>query len=249
MASNNTDPNVVKIIKDNWLTMTNREIGELIGISATAVRSRGKRMGLPSKTQTFRSGDKTTMNKQYISFLSKAKTEQEILKRFGDLKVLETTLETHELIRQRDAYNRILYILLPKISENVVLKKKIIFYHTGKSEDGTEQPYVLCQLPNFKGRLKIALLFDVHYGHAAHRYDKFIKYIQWIKNNKNVYAILGGDLMENALDDGRGMSYDQRTNPHTQFDDMYKILAPIAHKILVAIPGNHENRTYKKNRY
>lgn len=52
--------------------------------------------------------------------------------------------------------------------------------------------------------------------------------------------------MENALDDGRGMSYDQSSPPQNQLDEVTYHLAPIAHKILCATPGNHEERTHKK---
>jgi len=38
-----------KFIEKNWSKMTNTEIGKKLGISATAVRGRGKRMGLPPK--------------------------------------------------------------------------------------------------------------------------------------------------------------------------------------------------------
>jgi hypothetical protein len=132
------------------------------------------------------------------------------------------------------------------VIENFEIKPKTWGYHIGKSEDGKKQPYLVAQLPDFKGTIQIALLFDVHYGHFAHKKEKFLSYIRWIAENPNVYAVIGGDLMENAIDDGRGMSYDQDKNPQSQLNDMAHMLAPIAHKILLATPGNHEERTYKK---
>jgi len=181
-----------------------------------------------------------------VKFLLKAKTQKEIIKKFKSLKVLKQNYEGYQLFTQRNNYNELLYVFLPIKLEKFELKPKIIKYHLGKNEEGIEQPYVLAQLPKFKKEIKIALLYDVHYGHHAHKQEKFLKYLQWIKNTPNVYAIIGGDLFENALDDGRGMTYDQDQNPMTQFDEMALLLAPIAHKIIVSTTGNHENRTYKK---
>ena len=187
-----------------------------------------------------------TPTQKYIQFMSSAKTEEEILKRFNTLKVLKQKIKGYKLCTQRDNYNRLLYFLLPTMQEKQTIKPKKFSYKIGMTEDGREQPYIYCQLPKFKGKIKIALLFDVHYGSSAHKHDKFLSYLKWIRDNDDVYAVLGGDLMENALDDGRGMSYDQEKNPHTQLDDMTKFLSPIAHKILCSTTGNHEDRTYKK---
>ncbi len=222
------------------------EIAAKLGITAENVRKRYRRMDLPGKNVTATSWKSAYQTKdKFLNFLSKARTDEEIKQKF-DLSFLTEEYEGYELFTQRDNYNQLRYILLPKFNKEFKIKKKEWSYHEGKDDKGKRQPYLLCQLPDFKGKLQIALLFDVHYGNFAHRKEKFKAYINWIKNSPNVYAILGGDLMENAIDDGRGMMYDQKENPHTQLDDMANILAPIAHKILVAVPGNHEERTYKK---
>jgi len=120
--------------------------------------------------------------------------------------------------------------------------------------DGKQQPYQMIQMPKDVFRLdgrygknfSVVPLFDVHYGANGHRGRKFQKYLKWITETPGLYVILGGDLMDNALDDGRGMSYDQIINPQTQLDDMTEMLAPIAHRCLTMFPGNHEWRTYNK---
>ncbi len=119
---------------------------------------------------------------------------------------------------------------------------------------GKQQPYQMIQMTKDVFRIDgrygknfaIVPLFDVHYGSNGHREGKFQKYLKWITETPGLYVILGGDLMDNALDDGRGMSYDQIINPQTQLDDMTEMLAPIAHRCLTMFPGNHEWRTYNK---
>lgn len=182
----------------------------------------------------------------FKAFLLKAKTEKEIVAKFGDLKLLKEKYEGLNLFTQRNNYHELVYILLPEPPKGIEILPKKYTYHRGKDDKGNDQPYLLVRLPDFKDKLIIAPLFDVHYGHATHNFEKFLGYIRWIKETPNVYAILGGDLMENATDDGRGMTYDQSENPQTQLNRLTELLAPIAHKILVSVPGNHEARTKKK---
>jgi hypothetical protein len=234
-------------------TLPNKELSARIKttfkkvINAEACRKRRIRMGLNDVAEPKKLLVKAITLPLLTTFLAKAKTEREISSVYGSLKVLEENFKGYTLFKQRNHYNELMYVLLPIFTDReVVLKEKIFQHHIGKSEEGITQPYILCQLPEFKGTLKIALLFDVHYGNFAHKHEKFLSYLNWIKENDDVYAILGGDLMENALDDGRGMTYDQDKNPQSQFDDMVHFLAPISHKILFATTGNHEERTYKK---
>ena len=128
-------------------------------------------------------------------------------------------------------------------------------YHVGEDDKGEKQPYLLIQFPeeafqegrNFGRAIRIAPIFDVHFGHNTHRADKFRKYLKWIEETPGLYAILGGDLMENALDDGRGMMWDQVFAPKTQLDKLTEMLRPIAHKCLLSMRGNHESRTFLRS--
>lgn len=243
----------------NWSNLTIVELTENLkskGVtcSQSTVSRWCKKLGLKGKRAGGHYGliktpkliDPEVEKTRFRKFLAKARTEKEILKEFNSLDFLKQKFDGFSLFKQRNNYMELIYVLLPIIDNKVILPKKRFTFHKGKSEEGIEQPYIMCQLPDFKGTIKIALLFDIHYGNFAHKHEKFLSYINWIKENDDVYAVLGGDLMENALDDGRGMSYDQNKNPSTQFDDMVRFLAPISHKILCATTGNHEERTYKK---
>jgi len=231
-------------IKKNWKTKSIVDIAAIVGLDEKSVRRRATKLKLPAKKTLV----PETTEGDFVKFLAKAKTEKEIREKFKDStdKYLKGKYKGYTFFQQRNQYNELLYILLPVIDKEVKIQPKTWFYKEGVSEEGIPQPYLLVQLPKFKGTIKIALLFDVHYGNFAHKKEKFLSYIRWIKENDDVYAIMGGDIMENALDDGRGMTYDQSENPQTQFEDMVQILAPIAHKILMCTPGNHEHRTYQK---
>ncbi|MFA5933962.1 MAG: hypothetical protein WC795_01950 [Candidatus Paceibacterota bacterium] len=220
-----------------------------VKLSIVQIEDVRKRLGLDKKEgQDLVQKVEFDKKAEFLKFLMKAKTEKEIFEKFGeDGKILlKESYDKYQLFTNRNNYNELLYVLLPTISPVIEIKPKQWHYHLGKSDEGIDQPYILIQLPDFKKRIKIAPLFDVHYGNFAHKHKKFLTYLRWIAETENVYAVLGGDLMENALDDGRGMSYDQIKSPHNQLDDMTIMLAPIAHKILFATTGNHEERTYKK---
>jgi len=188
-----------------------------------------------------------SVSEKFLAFLSKGRLERELKAKFTDYaKLLKAKHEGFTLFTQRNAFHELVYIFLPKPPKGIKLLPKKYEYHRGTDDQGKDQPYLLVKIPDFKGKLVIAPLFDIHYGHSAHNFEKFMGYVKWIRETPNVYAILGGDVMENALDDGRGMTYDQSENPHKQLDRMTEILSTIAHKILVSTPGNHEARTEKK---
>lgn len=211
-------------------------------------RLNGGNVGNKKKPSAKEARDTLGAQKAFKHFLIRGRTEQELRKRFGDAvgKLLKVDYTGHELYTQRNNYHELVYILLPKVEKEIKLLPKLYSHHVGQDSEGNEQPYLLVKLPNFTGTATVAPLFDIHYGNFAHKHEKFLGYLRWIRETPNVYAILGGDVMENAIDDGRGMTYDQTENPMTQLDKMVELLAPIAHKILVSVPGNHEERTYKK---
>lgn len=190
-----------------------------------------------------------SLRNKFMHFLSVGRTKEQIREVFGKEtnRLLAGDYKPLSVFAQKDDFNRKLYILLPLTQEGVEIKPKEWKYSIHNDEFGNHEPYLVVQLPPFKGKITIAPLFDVHYGNAAHKKQKFLSYIKWIERTPNVYAILGGDMMENATDDGRGMTYDQSENPESQLDYMVRNLAPIAHKILVSVPGNHEERTRKKS--
>lgn len=191
------------------------------------------------------------LGQDVLKFLGKARTERELTDIYGEesKKILESNYPDHDLFQQRNEWGAKTFILLPKIRAGISVEEKVWKYHVGKDSAGVDDPYLLVQMPEEAwkdDKLILAPIFDVHLGHHAHRAEKFRSYLNWIREEQNVFALLGGDLLENALDDGRGMTYSQDEPPCSQLDLAIAELAPIAHKILVATPGNHEWRTYKR---
>lgn len=60
-----------------------------------------------------------------------------------------------------------------------------------------------------------------------------------------MFLILGGDLINNATKSSVSNVFEETMRPADQKREMAKILAPVAHKILAAVSGNHERRSGK----
>lgn len=235
-------------IRENYEKMDYTTIAKHLGMQSDAVRKRARRMKLPHKkinSQVLKLG--TTTNKDVITVLQKkGLTESQIEKifkmKYDDVKKLASKISDYDLYEQINDFGEKVIVLLKKIEEsNKILPKKWTF---AKQIDG--QPYLWIKLPQHKNdkQLRIVLLSDVHYGHTACNINNFVDDIEYIKNNDNAYAILTGDLIENAskLSIAGGV-YEQNSIPNEQIQEIVELLKPIAHKILWYNSGNHEQRT------
>ena len=94
--------------------------------------------------------------------------------------------------------------------------------------------------------ITIIPIADVHLGARECMEQEFIKFIDSIKDKPNVYLILGGDLVNNSTRSSIGNGvFEDRIRPREQKKMMAQILAPVSHKVLAAVGGNHEARSKK----
>lgn len=93
--------------------------------------------------------------------------------------------------------------------------------------------------------ITIIPIADVHLGARECMEQEFIAFIDEIKDQPNVYLILGGDLINNATRSSVSNVFEEIMRPADQKKEMSKILSPVAHKILAAVSGNHERRSGK----
>lgn len=144
----------------------------------------------------------------------------------------------------RNRFGETTHIWLPKTQDELVIQPREWTSHSVCSPD--DGYYQVAQFHDDVEKIKIIPLGDVHYGNKEHKHEKFLATLRYIEETPGVYFFGGGDLAENALDDGRGYSYDQDVKPKSQMEDLTRFLAPVAHKCLFLHPGNHEWRTWKK---
>ncbi len=105
-------------------------------------------------------------------------------------------------------------------------------------------PEMTVTVPDSWKEVILAPLYDVHIGSANHDKEMFARHLKWIAKTPNVLTWNGGDMIENAnkMSVGSGV-YEQHMDPQNQLVQSLLQLADIKHKMLFALPGNHEDRT------
>ena len=103
---------------------------------------------------------------------------------------------------------------------------------------------IRCDLP-FAAQVEIFPMADMHIGDNNCDFKSILERIEYIKNTPNAYCILDGDLMDTAICSSIGDTYGANLQPMEQLKQCVKIFEPIKDKILVVLPGNHEDRAYK----
>jgi predicted MPP superfamily phosphohydrolase len=204
------------------------------------VNRRQTTLGIKSNQKSGPGKDKSGL----IRFMSKGRTVEE-LERKG-ISLEDLTIEGYELYEtQNNRYEKV-YLLFARPDEAISIQPKLWSYRWAVDPEGRAQPYLMVQLPKTNwDKIKVVPIADVHYGAQACMVEKLKEYIAWIASSENVFCFISGDLFENSHgDSNKGLShYEQEVRPKDQVTQMCELLAPIAHKILWAIPGNHEDRS------
>jgi hypothetical protein len=94
-------------------------------------------------------------------------------------------------------------------------------------------------------QLEIIMLTDLQFGHKEFNDELFAKYRDWILENPARHVVLGGDLIDAATVFSVGSPYENRVDPMHQVFEVVDLLAPLKHRILGYVGGNHERRTSK----
>lgn len=94
--------------------------------------------------------------------------------------------------------------------------------------------------------LNLYVLADAHIGSPNCNYKQIDKFINEVLSKENNYVILNGDLAENCIEGSKSDIYTQALSPMDQIKEIARILKPIKNRILGAVYGNHEQRSYRK---
>lgn len=91
--------------------------------------------------------------------------------------------------------------------------------------------------------IKIMLMGDIHKGSREFNEKLFLETVEKVKNTSDLYVILMGDLIDNALKTSKSDSYLATERPQESMQWIIDKLDPIKDKILACTSGNHEDRT------
>lgn len=98
-------------------------------------------------------------------------------------------------------------------------------------------------LPETLEKLEIYTFADLHIGEAGCDIKAIKEQIKIVEEKENAYAILNGDLINNALKTSISDSYEETMTPSEEIKTVIKLFTPIKDKIICITSGNHEDRT------
>ena len=93
--------------------------------------------------------------------------------------------------------------------------------------------------------VEILAMADLHLGDQRSAYRKILEWIEYVKTTPNAYCILNGDLMDTAIINSLGSTYEAAISPMEQIKECVKLFEPIKDKVLLIDPGNHERRAQR----
>ena len=95
--------------------------------------------------------------------------------------------------------------------------------------------------------IKVVPVSDYHFGDPHSDHKKILQEIEYIKNNDDVFFIMNGDILDCAIASSIGDTYASLYSPMDELKACEDLFAPIAHKCLCIVQGNHELRHYRTN--
>lgn len=205
--------------------------------------------------ETYIPGQNETQKNIFRSLVNRTKTKEELAEICGcsvktisnNLPPLERLLNkdgTYFLIKNFNSTKDLVLSICEKKEFTAKIKPKI--FKWTKSEDF---PYLIINLPPPPKDNKwiVIPLGDIHLGADSCDIEALTGWVKWIEENENVLVILNGDLIENASKESPGSSvFRQLFPPQEQKERFISLLAPIAHRILYSVKGNHGNRSVKQ---
>ena len=94
--------------------------------------------------------------------------------------------------------------------------------------------------------LNIYPLGDVHLGSKEFDEALFREWIETVKNDPNGVVVIIGDMLNMGLRNSKSNVYEETLSPMEQKELCFRLLNPIADKIIAGCSGNHEYRAVKE---
>jgi hypothetical protein len=91
-------------------------------------------------------------------------------------------------------------------------------------------------------QLELLHITDVQFGQKECDKERFHEYLAWVLAEPNRYIFLGGDLVDAGHKLSKGSPHEQIGDPQTEVFEFCRIMAPLRHRVLGYVGGNHERR-------
>lgn len=93
--------------------------------------------------------------------------------------------------------------------------------------------------------LELLHITDTQFGHIECKVDKIIEYRDWVLARPNRFVFFGGDMVDAATIMSPGQPWENICGPQSQVYKFVELVAPMRHRILGYVGGNHERRGLK----
>src|SRR6185437_5339647 len=111
---------------------------------------------------------------------------------------------------------------------------------------GQQMKYVTWKFdPTVFRSIQLMHITDVQYGHIECQVNKFIEYRDWVLSAPNRFVLLGGDMIDSTTVMSPGSPWENICDPQGQVYKFCELIAPMRHRILGYVSGNHERRGVK----
>lgn len=171
-------------------------------------------------------------------------SEKTVANNLPQLKRVIDLTEDFQFIRNLNRDGQSIFSIAEKRDIAIKLKPKIHSW-----VQSTDRPYIVINLPPPpKGydHWIIMPFGDTHYGADCCDVKALNGFIRLVEETPNILVILKGDLIENATRESPGAGiFQQVIPPQEQKERFTQMMAPIAHRILYSLRGNHGFRSVK----
>lgn len=135
--------------------------------------------------------------------------------------------------------------LAHEFSRKLDIKSPEFKRYTG-SHYGEQAKYVSVRFTEAQvkkwGKLEILHMTDVQWGHVRCKHDRVKEFINWVLAEPWRFVVFGGDMVDAYRIGSPGEPWENTFNPQKQIYQFCSVFAPLAHRVLGFVGGNHERR-------
>ena len=91
--------------------------------------------------------------------------------------------------------------------------------------------------------IEILQITDVQFGHKECLVEKLHEYFAWVLAEPFRYVVFGGDMVDAGHQQSKGSPFEQIGDPQSELWEFCKLAAPLRHRVLGYVGGNHERRS------
>jgi len=111
---------------------------------------------------------------------------------------------------------------------------------------GRENKYVTWRFSEAEHKtIELLHITDTQFGHVECKIDRMIEYRDWVLSKPQRFILFGGDMIDAATILSPGSPWENICEPQGQVYKFCELWAPVRHRILGYIGGNHERRGQK----